>query len=76
MEKSRYPPPNLYMHIFSEIFIAILECIEKCFLKDVHHNLWENILHFTRKTLNATIFPRYLTKKDPVGEYIRRTPWN
>ena len=27
MEKSRYPPPNLYMHIFSEIFIAILECI-------------------------------------------------
>ena len=38
---------------------------EKCFLKDVHHNLWENILHFTRKTLNATIFPRYLTKKSP-----------
>ncbi|NSG91520.1 hypothetical protein G5A01_00765 [Blautia faecis] len=29
-----------------------------------------------KKTLNATIFPRYLTKKTPVGEYIRRTPWN
>lgn len=48
-----------YLSLFWNVF-------EKCFLKDVHHNLWENILHFTRKTLNATIFPRYLTKR-PCG---------
>jgi len=63
----------IYFLKYSSLFWNVFE---KCFLKDVHHNLWENILHFTRKTLNATIFPRYLTKKDPVGEYIRRTPWN
>ncbi|MFR8221827.1 MAG: hypothetical protein ACLU9T_12680 [Blautia faecis] len=66
MEKAEVSASELiYLaYIFREnISSPSRNIFEKCFLKDVHHNLWENILHFTRKTLNATIFPRYLTKK-------------
>ena len=76
MEKSKYPPPNLYMHIFSEIFIAILKYIWKRLSARCASQFVGEYPPLYKKNSQCYNILQIFDKKAPVREYIRRTPWN
>ena len=67
MEKSRYPPPNLYMHIFSEIFIAILKYIWKRFSARCASQFVGEHPPLYKKNSQCYNIPQIFDKKRPCG---------